>query len=457
MNVQACNIAKSVDTTNTTSSVSKQGNSKDTNFEKVLNNLKSKDADNKDTNIEEAKNEQTNDKEVNSKDTKNEEIDNKNTEDKDVDSKKLEEIVKSVVDGDKDIKDLVENGKVNANQLLSLICQMLNISPEKLQSSIQGNGKESQNVKDFCIQLLTQIKQGIKANNLETKLSNGAMKADELMALLKNSISDIKNDNSIKNKLMEVINENSVRNEIVQALNEKLINTDSKEKVDQVAVNQNSADTNPIQVAEKNGNAVASDDKKEEQFLSNLLKDGKESKDNKISKATNFMMHITNNTNNSVLGKTGNITTDMVINKQTLNEDIIKAVKFMNENNLKELTVKVMPKELGEVVIKLTMNEGIMKATITANNKEAYNLINANASDISNKLNNNDIKIQNFTIDIYHGDTTFFKGDSNNNNGNNQFNQQNGQNSNQNGSGEDKESITLGKEVNLNSNVNSLV
>ena len=86
----------------------------------------------------------------------------------------------------------------------------------------------------------------------------------------------------------------------------------------------------------------------------------------------------------------------------------------MNTNDLQQLTVKIVPKELGEVVINLTLQGGNLKASITAANKDAYNLLNANLSDINNKLQNENIKIQNLTLNVYSEDTTFFKDGSHN-------------------------------------------
>jgi len=80
----------------------------------------------------------------------------------------------------------------------------------------------------------------------------------------------------------------------------------------------------------------------------------------------------------------------------------------MEQNDMKEMTVKLMPRELGEIVIKLTMQNGLMKANITASNKEAYNLLNSNIQDLNKLIGNEEIKIQNVTINIYNGDTTFF-------------------------------------------------
>lgn len=103
------------------------------------------------------------------------------------------------------------------------------------------------------------------------------------------------------------------------------------------------------------------------------------------------------------------------INKTTLNEDIIKAVKFMDVNNIKELSVKVIPKELGEVVIRLSMDNGIMKANITAANKDTYNLLNSQLPAINNELAKQNMTIQNFSLTLYNGDNFLFNGDGSSN------------------------------------------
>ncbi|MCH4237310.1 MAG: flagellar hook-length control protein FliK, partial [Clostridium tyrobutyricum] len=76
--------------------------------------------------------------------------------------------------------------------------------------------------------------------------------------------------------------------------------------------------------------------------------------------------------------------------------------------------VKISPKELGNITINLVMEEGKMKAVITASNKDAYNILNSNIQDLSNKFQNSEIKIQNFSLNLYHEDTTFFKGEGKN-------------------------------------------
>jgi len=142
--------------------------------------------------------------------------------------------------------------------------------------------------------------------------------------------------------------------------------------------------------------------KEEDGFLKNLLSDNND----KISRVTNFMSQFNNmKVDNNAVSDLENL----VINKNTIGTDMIKALKFMQTNNKTDLIVKINPKELGEVVIKITMESGAMKASINAANKEAYNLLNSNLTDITNKLQNTDIKIQDVSLSLYNEDTTFFK------------------------------------------------
>jgi len=103
----------------------------------------------------------------------------------------------------------------------------------------------------------------------------------------------------------------------------------------------------------------------------------------------------------------------VTVNRQTIDLDIIKNVKFMMKNSVQELKVKVYPKELGEMTIKILSEEGIMRAEIKATSKETYNLLNSNLNDIKKSLVDQNIKIQEVNIGIYNEDTTFFSGKEN--------------------------------------------
>ena len=113
---------------------------------------------------------------------------------------------------------------------------------------------------------------------------------------------------------------------------------------------------------------------------------------------------------------TTKVVDNVVISKDSLTSDVIKTVKFMNTNDIKDLTVKITPKDLGEVVIKLTQEGNVMKATITTSNKEAYQLINSNLQEINDKISSNNTSIQSFSVDVFNGERSFLKQGSQQNN-----------------------------------------
>nr|WP_243283723.1 flagellar hook-length control protein FliK [Clostridium thermobutyricum] len=79
----------------------------------------------------------------------------------------------------------------------------------------------------------------------------------------------------------------------------------------------------------------------------------------------------------------------------------------MNINGVKELTVKVYPRDLGEIIINISKDEEVLKATLKANSKDTFNLISQNSSEIKKLLLENGLKISNVDISLYE-DTTFY-------------------------------------------------
>lgn len=101
-----------------------------------------------------------------------------------------------------------------------------------------------------------------------------------------------------------------------------------------------------------------------------------------------------------------NIGTNMKVSKETFDFDIVKSIKLMDSTNMKELTLKIVPRELGELIIKVSMDNGILKANITSNTKEGYELLQSNSKIILEKLQSESIKIQEFSVDIYDQNNT---------------------------------------------------
>ncbi|KEI10651.1 flagellar hook-length control protein [Clostridium sp. K25] len=329
--------------------------------------------------------------------------------------------------------DLSDNPKAekkkntSLNTILMLLFQHLSGEKVDFKNSLEEFKEEG--ASDDVIQSILNSKQTFseKVNSLIKMLSQNDTDKDNGLKDILNKLSLLNNEeldeNSIKmiSKSLEEVNnigkQDISKNEILQeqiikTLKSKLFNEDSDnknvksttEKIEnslKTELNSKSLVQNNNETKNENNNET-----NEEDFLKNLLSRDKSKADNKINRLTTFMNDF--NKVNNTLSKDIETEVPVNINKNNLVNDFIKSVKYMEQNNVKEMTVKVMPRELGEIVIRLTVENGLMKANITANNKEAYNLLNSKAQELNNSLGNGEIKIQNFTIDIYNGDTTFF-------------------------------------------------
>ncbi|WP_228110446.1 flagellar hook-length control protein FliK, partial [Terrisporobacter petrolearius] len=59
-------------------------------------------------------------------------------------------------------------------------------------------------------------------------------------------------------------------------------------------------------------------------------------------------------------------------------DDSIKAIKHMKTNDIQELTIKLRPKELGDMNIQLLKDGESMRAVVTVFNKDVFDSINKN-------------------------------------------------------------------------------
>ncbi|ENK0555849.1 flagellar hook-length control protein FliK [Clostridium sporogenes] len=387
-------------------------------FNEVLNNISS----NKDKNIstkqdiqQDNKNYLIKDENINNKD--NSMMSKLNKEDIQKIKDKLEEqgFSKEELDSIKsleDLKNLVEKIKdagdldsfvALANSILQCLYSGQNVKSGKeleqnldklkvlLNNLSEGNGNKEQ--------LLMEIKDilGEEFNKLNLTEKNSLDK--DLLETFSNKLQTQieKEPNEEKVSLLKNI-KNEIKNILKEESNNNKLSVEPKINVDEPLVLEEETDSSNLK----------ENTSKEDKLLKGLLEDKEQSAGEKINKAVNFMSHIKNATNINELSSKENLG-NLVINKNTMNADIIKSIKYMELNNVKDLTVKIMPKELGEVFIKLTMEGGIMKANIGATTKEAYNLLNSNMQLIEDKLQNSGIKVQELSLNIYNEDTTFFK------------------------------------------------
>jgi flagellar hook-length control protein FliK len=416
----------------------KQSNEKDE-FKKVLDNheMKSKSSSNenidkkynKDGNLDKASNKEL--AKANAKDL--EKINNENPKGS---------IEKTT------IEDSQEKGLVNAeenNKLNSEIISFLKISIDALEQSTDKSTDETAQMQQLLQSLLAMLQkfndttttkdQNTKSGTVNLEQLEGVAKLitdtksllknnlNEMVALLENpkensqvssqiidvlqklmtEVEQVEGDlNLLKIPRFETLNVNSEDKSIKDSLLQKVIDQGSK-VASEISPNvqmQNSGDS-------KSDKKSSGNNSFEEKFLNNLI--GEDKEEPKISKAVNFM----NQFESVKTLETSKVqVANLVIDKSNLGTDVIKTIKFMEINNVKDLTVKMNPKELGEITIKIVVESGVMKASISAQNKETYNLLNQNIQDISDKLKNMDIKIQSLDINIYE-DSTFFSMNSN--------------------------------------------
>ncbi|AYF55007.1 flagellar hook-length control protein FliK [Clostridium novyi] len=329
--------------------------------------------------------------------------------------------------------ELSDNPKVEKKKNTSLdnilILLLQHLSGENVDFKNTLEEFKEEGVSDDLTQNLLSSEQTIseKVNSLikmlsqkDTDKDNGLKNILDKLNLLNNEELDENSIKMISKSLEEVnnigkqdISKNKILQEqIIRTLKSKLFNENSNNKnvksTTEKIKNSLETDLNSKSLVENNNETKNefNNENNEEDFLKNLLSRDKSKADTKINRLTTFMNDF-NKVNNTVSKDIEN-EVPVNINKNNLVNDFIKSVKYMEQNNVKEMTVKVMPRELGEIVIRLTVENGLMKANITANNKEAYNLLNSKAQELNNSLGNGEIKIQNFTIDIYNGDTTFF-------------------------------------------------
>ncbi|MBU3176405.1 flagellar hook-length control protein FliK [Clostridium estertheticum] len=305
-------------------------------------------------------------------------------------------------------------------QLLQSLTVMIQSTDKTTTTKTSGTELNSINLEELlgAEKLTPETKSNLKNNLSEIlsllKNSKGNTKVTpEMLGMLQKlttQVKDIKSDsNLLKVPTLQTTVENSedksIKDNLIKMANLKSTKTTSNSISGSQM--QNSGDN-------KKDNKSSGNSSSEEKFLNKLLSGDKD--DVKISKAVNFM-------NQFQTVKTSDATkvlsANLVVDKNNFEADVIKSVKFMEINNIKDLTVKMNPRELGEITIKLTMESGIMKASILAQNKETYNLLNNNASDIQDRLKNMDIKIQSLDINVYEDSTFFNKNSSGNNNNNN--------------------------------------
>lgn len=231
-------------------------------------------------------------------------------------------------------------------------------------------------------------------NFLNRNDENFISNVDELLSL----IEDVDGNNITKNQIFEVIS-----NEIIKEVSaeEDISNGIG---ITKMVVNDESL------FITKNDDDILSRILGEEITSSNLDEDTSELKNNMNDDGNGAFSDVISKLENRNVFADKASSEPITVAKETASIDIVNNIKYMSRNLIQQITVKVYPKELGEVTIKLLSEEGIMRADIKATSKETYNLLNSNLEEIKKYLNNENIEIKEVNISLYNEDTTYFSG-----------------------------------------------
>lgn len=283
-------------------------------------------------------------------------------------------------------EDLKTDGKINSEML------------EKMLESIDNKKSSDNNLTS----IMDKIMELLKNDSVKDKLDTGSLKVME--KLLNNLSSNLAKDNSealkdlksnLKHLMSEILNMLSNKQEQTNKVLslEDMLNKNYSQDNSESSTEDGSSNT-----ATSNGNKSVS---KEDKFLNSLIED----KDDSSNKINLFASRATVIQNQGVNATVRGLT----INKATFVDDLIKDVKFMSTNALKELTVKVNPGNLGEITIRLVQEDGMMRANLKADSKETTALLSQNLAEIKKQLTEQNIKVSEVNIELYQDDTTYFK------------------------------------------------
>lgn len=354
----------------------KTSNKKD-DFKEVLNSKKSSDEKNDKITNKDDNSSETNTKLKELKD-KLQELKEKSEEDS-TDKDKINEIIESLLNSLNNLLGSQDNSNVN---------QQLNVEIKDM--SLETSGRDS-------LKVLNQLLELLSSENAKSSFDSESLTSmKDLLSHLQGQLSDeSKVSDKMKDglgdiisKLTDMIDDASNNGKKVLTLEEMLNKGYSQDQ------SSNESENNEMFSGKK-------ETSKEDKFLNSLLDDNK---DNSVDNKINLFASRTQN----VQGQ-NTVVRGLTVNKATFTQDLIQDLKYMSTNNLKELTVKVNPGNLGEITIKLIQEDGLMKANLKANSKETTALLSQNLAEIKKELGDQSIKISEVNIELYNEDTTFFK------------------------------------------------
>lgn len=286
------------------------------------------------------------------------------------------------------LNNIVLNQELNIEDLSKSNTVLLNLINENLQNK---SIKDNQDTDSELVHMGNNLS---KDNNLENK----------------NIINKALDNLDLENKPEDNIQVENLENNSLNKANEEIKKENAYEELENsVLINKN----NII----KNTNVERND--KDLNILESVL-------DNNDNNSFINLNNINSNASSIVTKEDVNQINASNIRQEFMEEDIIKNIKYMKSNGLEEIKIKLTPKELGDMTIKLIKNLEETKVHIIIDKDDVFNLVNKNVNDISKHLKSLDINVKEISVDIKSNNEKFFS-----DNLNQEFNKRNQQNKKQ--------------------------
>ena len=292
-----------------------------------------------------------------------------------------------------------EEVKAEKPQLKEEVVVKKEVKAEEMQVKEEKVAKEEVRIEEPKVKKEIAVKQEIKVEKPEI-VSNS--KVEVLNEEVSSRVTDIKEQitkavedkDAVKIVSEEIINsKNEIKPKTLEVIKNNDEITSLKDTIE--TKTQNNADTNTDDSQNKGFT-------KEDRLLKSLTDDSDKFIINR---------HLAINSEFTVKS-VQNINNEIVVNEATMTEDIVKSVKFIATNGLRELTVKINPNKLGEMTISIMQEDGALKANLKATTKEAYDLISKHLHEVTKVLEEQNVKIQKIDVTL--------ENNTNNNNNNGQ-------------------------------------
>lgn len=356
-----------------------------------------------------------------SKELKNYSSDNESSKTKSVNSSQQEKVKEPSKDYILSSEEVHEDEKLNTSEdmqsLINLIIALLNKEDTSKTEMISSDLISENKGKVELQPLLDLLGSKEKANGLLELLREASISSDmknkltELLTLINEDITEL--DNSSESLMKLLTAEEGIDNEDLISQLQKIVSMKDADKEEEplniprrIELETNVIEKSSVVAGVEDNEESSSKDSKfsKETAILNKVINGEE-KNSKVTRAADFMSYFENS-----VQKSGEVSSEkpIAITKSDLNNDVIKALSYMDKNGVKDLTVKIYPKELGEISISVSMEQGALKAMIKATSKETVEMLALGLKDINEKLNGNNIKIQSVDIGLYEDDTTYY-------------------------------------------------